>query len=400
MKRPPLRSFRAENFKAIRDSGNIEFGWLTVFIGNNGAGKSSLIEALETFRDVVLDGVDPAFHRWRGFEHVLNKARSRKLLRRQGHREGYDLPLKFRFDWSSGGKRLIGQQTITQGPGGNEVFIEQEQLIQRQAARVEHWTRSDRGVAHSQGERPGQKSADHPRTPRLSDGQSMLKQFAWESFEPWQFLMLNPERMGQPVPQQRATSTAKLARDGANVAEYLNSIRSADISAFTGILEALQYVLPYATELQPVLTSELERAFYLKMKEGRPEAEFELPGWVLSTGTMRIVALLAALRHPNPPPLLVVEEIENGLDPRTIHLLVSEIQQAVESGRTQVVMTTHSPYLLDLLPLSSIVLADRVDGQPKFTRPADSKALRKWAESFSPGQLYTMNRLRMPEGTD
>ena len=35
MKKPPLRSFRAENFKAIRDSGRVDFGWLTVFIGNN-----------------------------------------------------------------------------------------------------------------------------------------------------------------------------------------------------------------------------------------------------------------------------------------------------------------------------------------------------------------------------
>ena len=43
---------------------------------------------------------------------------------------------------------------------------------------------------------------------------------------------------------------------------------------------------------------------------------FEVPGWLLSTGTLRIVALLACLRHPKPPPLLVVEEIENGLDPR------------------------------------------------------------------------------------
>ena len=50
-----------------------------------------------------------------------------------------------------------------------------------------------------------------------------------------------------------------------------------------------------------------------------------VPGWLLSTGTLRILALLACLRHPDPPPLLVVEEIENGLDPRTIHLLVEEI---------------------------------------------------------------------------
>ena len=57
MKQPPLRSFRVENFKAIRNSGSVRLGWLTAFIGNNGGGKSSLIEAMETFRDIVHDGV-------------------------------------------------------------------------------------------------------------------------------------------------------------------------------------------------------------------------------------------------------------------------------------------------------------------------------------------------------
>src|SRR5205085_8278483 len=139
-------------------------------------------------------------------------------------------------------------------------------------------------------------------------------------------------------------------------------------------LEALRYVLPFATDLQSALTPELERAFYLKLKE----EDFEVPGWLLSTGTLRILALLACLRHPDPPPLLVVEEIENGLDPRTIHLLVEEIRAAMTAGRTQVVLTTHSPYLLDLLDLSHIIVVERIDGQPTFTRP-DEEALAEWA---------------------
>jgi len=391
MKKPPLRSFQAENFKAIQ-SAKVEFGWLTVFVGNNGSGKSSLIEALETFRDVVLDGVDPAFRRWRGFEHVLNKARPRKLLRRGGSRDGYSPPRKVRFDWNLPGKRLTGHQIITQGPGGNEVVIQPEQLLQRRKDRTERWTRNDRGQVEFVGSRPGQKSPDHAKMPKLADGQSMLRQFAWESLERWQFLMLNPERMGQPTPQQRAADAVKLARDGSNVAEYLNEIRTTDPSAFDGILAALRYVLPYAADLQPNLTSELERAFYLKMKEGSPKEEFDLPGWVLSTGTLRIVGLLAVLRHPKPPPLLVVEEIENGIDPRTMHLVVEEIRAAITAGTTQVILTTHSPYLLDLLDLSHIVIVEREDGEPVFRRP-DSAGLAKWSKSFSPGRLYTMGRL-------
>ena len=57
------------------------------------------------------------------------------------------------------------------------------------------------------------------------------------------------------------------------------------------------------------------------------EADFKVMGWLLSTGTLRVLALLALFRHPEPPPLIVIEEIENGLDPRTIHLIVEEIYE-------------------------------------------------------------------------
>jgi predicted ATPase len=160
------------------------------------------------------------------------------------------------------------------------------------------------------------------------------------------------------------------------------------LNAFNGILKSLRYVLPFAADLQPALTSELERSYYLKLKE----EDYEVPGWLLSTGTLRILALLACLRHPFPPPLLVVEEVENGLDPRTIHLLVEEIQAATTNGKTQVILTTHSPYLLDLLDLSHIVVVEREEGQPVFRRP-DADQLAEWSKSFLPGKLYTMGRL-------
>ena len=148
--------------------------------------------------------------------------------------------------------------------------------------------------------------------------------------------------------------------------------------------------MPYARDLQPSITSELERKTYLQLTE----ANFKVPGWMLSTGTLRMLALLALLRHPLPPPLIVVEEIENGLDPRSIHLLVEEIRNAVLSGITQVVLTTHSPYLLDLLKLDQLVLVARDEsGEPKFYRPDSDAKLNEWAKEFAPGRLYTMGTL-------
>jgi predicted ATPase len=387
MKGPPLRSFRVENFKSIRDSGHVKFGWLTAFIGNNGVGKSSLIEALETQRDITLHGVDAAFRRWRGFEHVWNKSREPKPRVLVSHRDSYTQPMRFQFRLKEP-VDLDFQQEITPGPGGNSLFIQNEQLIDRVASKTQRWIRNDTGEALVDGRVVTRSQSSLGVFPRLGDGESLLTRFPHVDFERWQFLMLNPERMGHPAPQSRASSTVSLARDGANLAEYLNDIRNRDLSAFEGILEALRYVLPYAVDLQPALTSEVERASYLRLKE----QNFEVPGWLLSTGTLRIVALLACLRHPKPPTLLVVEEIENGLDPRTLHFLVEEIRAAGNAGTTQVILTTHSPYLLDLLDLSHLVIVEREDGQTVFRRP-DEKRLAEWSKSFSPGRLYTMGRL-------
>ena len=207
----------------------------------------------------------------------------------------------------------------------------------------------------------------------------------------WQFLALSPERMGLPVPQQRTGGGVRLARDGSNIADFLLDLRRLDQSAFDGIVETMAYILPYAKDIQPSLTSsEIERKAWLQLTE----ADFKVPGWMLSTGTLRLLALLALLRHPKPPPLIVVEEIENGLDPRSIHLLVEEIRNAVLNGVTQVILATHSPYLLDLLTLDHLVVVERdAKGHPVFRRPADDASLAKWAEEFAPGKLYTMGNL-------
>jgi len=378
---PHLRSFRLKNFKAVRDSGTIRFTPLTVFIGNNGSGKSSIVEGLETFQAIVEQGLDKAMQQWRGFEHVWHQGVRHHLQEAKVERPCHENPVTFDLRGQIKDGAFTAVMQINMGPGGNEIFIQHERLNIKNLFGL---TRNATGVVRSL-----QVSENLPPPP-YADGKSILEGLSDRFIAEWQFISFIAQVMGTPMPQKRTGGPIRMAKDGSNVAEYLLNIRKLDQSAFDGIVETLQYILPYALDLQPALTSELERTVYLQLTEG----EFKVPGWLLSTGTLRIVALLALLRHPTPPPLIVIEEVENGLDPRTIHLLVDEIRNAVESGRTQVILTTHSPYLLDLLDLSHIILVDRVDGEPTFTRPADQTSLQEWAKDFSPGRLYTMDLLR------
>ena len=73
-----LLSFCLNNFKAVQNSKTIKFTPLTVFIGNNGPGKSSIVEAMETFQSIVLNGLDEAMAPWHVFEYIWKIAREHK----------------------------------------------------------------------------------------------------------------------------------------------------------------------------------------------------------------------------------------------------------------------------------------------------------------------------------
>ncbi len=397
-----LESFRLKNFKAVRDSGPVRFGPLTVLIGDNGSGKSSLIEGLQTYQRIVTDGLDKAMQMWRGFEYIRNAAVSHTD---KVNNEGRNYPtnsIEFEVDYFMQ-QSQSHHLAIATHPNNDEVVIFGESLW---LDKKQIMTRNKEGEIFDD---DGERFSGSPPFPTffsitLPDILPLLLQIlagkahigdlqsyrdADNLIKSWQFVRLNPYSMGDPRPQQRTGGKIRLESDGSNIAEFLLDIRKRDSDAFEGIIETLQYVLPYIRDLQPALTSELERAVYLQMTE----EDYKIPGWLLSTGTLRILALLALFRHPEPPPLIIIEEIENGLDPRTIHLIVEELRNLAETGQTQVIVTTHSPYLLDLLALSHIVLVERIDGQPEFSRPADEEALKEWANNFGSGRLYTMNKL-------
>jgi predicted ATPase len=374
-----LNRVTVRNFKAVRLSGEIELTPLTVFIGNNGSGKSSLIEGLEVYCDVMIGGIDHAFERWFGVRNSWNKAVSHRRRTTKDRGESYENPI-----WI----KLSGRWRT----GAFSSLLEVAPEVQRDQSRIEkEWLKLPGGHLYyrDQTGRCEVSNDDVLESVRKVEVTESACPQDWTNLcRSWQFLRLNADAMGRPNRTRSMGSFPVLERDGSNIGQYLLSLREASVDAFAGFLDALRFVVPYARDLQTNLSDVIERRAYLEMTE----EEFKVPSWLLSTGTLRVVALLACLYHPTPPPLLIVEEIENGLDPRTMHLVVEEIRAAITAKRTQVILTTHSPYLLDMLDLSHIVVVERQEGEPVFHRP-DIEQLAEWSRTFSPGRLYTMGRL-------
>jgi len=367
---------RIRRFKAINDTGSLKFGPLTVFIGNNGAGKSSVLEALETYQQVVLNGVDVALGKFNGFEHVRYKGvreKNPKQALADPAARPNPIEIAFRAGIAEQGSTRVTMQLNHRAAGMQ--YIQSEEVT----VRGDMTTRDFKGAAQTYGEG---RSIVNP----LGETRPLF-----ESVQRWQFIALHPDVMGQARPQQRVKGRVLLARDGSNLAGYLLDLATRSPEAFNGIVDAMRFVLPYARDIRTVLPSnDIDRRVFLELAE----RNFRVPGWLLSSGTLRLLALLALLRDPEPPPVVFIEELENGLDPRTIGMLIEEIRSAVVHGKTQVVATTHSPHLLDLLTFEHVIVVERNEsGEPEFWRPEDEKSLAVWAKDFSPGQIYLMGQL-------
>jgi predicted ATPase len=117
------------------------------------------------------------------------------------------------------------------------------------------------------------------------------------------------------------------------------------------------------------------------------EVDRVIPSERLSDGTLRYLSLLAILCHPNPPPLICIEEPELGLHPDVISTVADLLIEA--STRTQLIVTTHSEGLIDALgeEVESVVVCDRgIDGTEMKRLEADR--LAKWLEKYRLGDLW------------
>jgi predicted ATPase len=112
----------------------------------------------------------------------------------------------------------------------------------------------------------------------------------------------------------------------------------------------------------------------------------------LSDGTLHYLILLAILCHPEPPPLICLEEPELGLHPDVIPKVAELLVESAQ--RTQLIVTTHSDALVSALSdiPESVVVCERGDEGTSLTR-LEPERLREWLVRYQLGELWSMGEI-------
>ena len=170
---------------------------------------------------------------------------------------------------------------------------------------------------------------------------------------------------------------------GENLALVLAKIRT---RVKKELLAGLGQLYPGIIDLNPV-PGEGNVQLFLEEEGGR-----SIPATRLSDGTLRYLCLLAILLHPEPPPLVAIEEPELGLHPDVLPYIAELLVQA--SQRTQLFVTTHSAMILDALTeqAESVIVCERADGVSEFER-LNQVHLKEWLEKYRLGQLWSMGQI-------
>lgn len=376
-----------KNYRSLADV-EIAFNPLTVLVGKNGTGKSHVIDVLRFVRDLLTDGFDRAVLKRGGIKGVRCWFASQtEDVSIQLHFEGAFGKGEFGFAF---GSRIRDEVEIK---WEKLVIKEQDESVQKVIFEV----RDGKLVRLPEIiERIRQSTPDYPHLPltvsqrafylsdmtNLSPPAQHLRDFLINM----NFYNLSPEGLRDP---QKAGNPFPLSEKGDNLGATLRELRRRKENDL--IIEPLRYIAKgvedYSVEqVGDILITRLHYVF------PNGQSQKILSNLTLeSDGTLRLLAILAALYQKRYPSPLAIEEPEKALYPDGLELLCGLLQAAADS--CQVIVTTHSPDLITYLPADALQVVEKVDGITKVGPLSQSQYDAIAEDIFSPGALMRIEGL-------
>ncbi len=324
-----------KNYKSIAQC-DVRLGPLTFLVGPNGAGKSNFLDAFRFVADALRTSLDHALRDRGG----INEVRRRSA----GHPTHFGI--RFEFTLSSGQRGFYAFRIGALREGRYEVTREECQLASSQ---IFGWSGASYLVEAGKLVAKTVQVAPAVLADRLYlVNASGLPEFrpVYDALSHMGFYNLNPDRIRD---LQAPDAGDLLSRDGGNLASVLGQLGARRPETKTRIEEYLSKVVHGITEVDATSIGPKETLSFKQQMAGS-EHPWGFQAANMSDGTLRALGILVALFQsaggvtPNIP-LVGVEEPEIALHPAAAGVLLDAIREA--SRRTQVLVTSHSPELLD-----------------------------------------------------
>jgi predicted ATPase len=355
---------------------------LMFFVGPNGAGKSNFLDALRFVTESLRTSLDHALRDRGGINEVRRRS--------SGHPTHFGVRLDFEFSAGASGHYYF--RVGSRPSGGYEIQKEECCIRESTLAGPEHWFEVVDGVAKSSMKIFPLASADR----LVLVSASGLSEFrpVYESLSQMGFYNLNPERIRD---LQAPDLGQLLLRDGSNITSVLAQLSQRNPAMKTRIEEYLSKIVPGVRGVEVRVTGSKETLEFRQDVAGSDDP-WRFPAANMSDGTLRALGILVALfqggNGEGPRiPLVGVEEPEAALHPAAAGVLLDALREA--SRRTQVLVTSHSPDLLDdsRLDTDSIVAVAAHEGTTHLA-PLDEAGRSVLKDSlYTAGELLRLNQL-------
>ncbi|MFH0983474.1 MAG: ATP-binding protein [Planctomycetota bacterium] len=194
-----------------------------------------------------------------------------------------------------------------------------------------------------------------------------------------QALVLNSQSMRRPAPPG---SPVEFQHDGSNLPWAIEHFTKTDPEGFERWVDHLRTALP---DLQAVDTVERpeDRHRYLRLTYA---GGLSVPSWVVSDGTLRLMALTLVAYLPPAERVYLIEEPENGIHPTAVETVFQSLSSAYEA---QILCASHSPVVLSLAePDQLLCFAKTPEGATDIVRGSEHPLLREWKRETDLGTLF------------
>lgn len=365
-----LQSLHARGYRSLFDA-DIAIGSLNVFIGANAAGKSTILDALRFLGEAVLqrDFKGPLYSRG-GLIHLAWKgapAANVELTVRVV--EGGST-----FIWTV---RLIrrGYEFTVEESVHRDFGDSPDEVLLTAADGEGSWWSGDKDEKV-----PLRQSATSCALAAAAADASFAAHDVARFVGRWGFFDPNPFLLRR---DWSTIDSPGIDHYGRNLAQTLYHL---DQNARQDILEATQAIIGLPANIQPRLSKD-EGRFYFVQQE--PGLKYHVHQTGVSSGTLRTLALMTALHTSAEAKLIGIEEPENYVHPGALSSFVEYLGDIGE--HTQLVVTTHSPLVLDALGDPEVVRVVRRDEERgTVVESGDAEAVRRAldASGFGLGEYH------------